>query len=301
MERDARFLPTKPILGQLLYRTIVKATLFESLLRATEKLAINKTLFRRALRKQKSNLLVLAYHSVTRNQFRTHMQFLDRWFEFSNIDELIRMIKSHRFPSDLNIIITFDDGLKNFYQNAFPVVEELGVPVIIYVTSGVVDSEFWLNRQQKLFLVPGKSLAERAIPGMAKTRQEAKKQGFRILPGLTGEELREIARSDYVTIGSHSMTHPILPRLSDEDCRKEIFESMAELCRMVRHDIHHFAYPLGAFSSREVSYVKEAGYSSGAGVGNRWIGNDSTVFGFPRIGSGPEGGSDLWLKYRLSR
>lgn len=274
---------------------------YDFLLQCAAVFRIPFRVFARGIKNQDANLLVLLYHDVTENQFRKHMLFLEKHFSFADIDELVRAVETRNFPSELTAVITFDDGLQSFYSNAFPVIDEMGIPVTVYVSSGVVDSEFWLKKQlNRLVLSPNsKSDGSRSVDRHSRT--QARSHGFEILPGLTLEELKSIDKHKNVIVGSHSISHRMLPEISYRDCEKEILDSKEQLGNMLKHKVDHFAFPYGRFGNREKELVMKAGYTSAAAVNDQWISQDSDVFCFPRKGTGPLGSSIPWLQYRIGK
>ena len=75
------------------------------------------------------------------------------------------------------------------------------------------------------------------------------------------DEILELEKSDLVTIGAHTLNHPILQNESLETSRKEITDSIIELEKLLGHKIKYFAYPNGAkaldFGMREIDILKE--------------------------------------------
>jgi len=278
-------------MGKLLYEILLG---FASILRIPQKM------FARAVRNQDSNLIVLLYHDVTKSHFEVHMRFLERHFEFIDLDGLVSMFGSREFPSELTATITFDDGLQSFYDHALPVVDEMGIPVTNYVTSGVVDSMFWLDKPRDKIVLREDFKSNYANEYASRSFNERGTES-EVMPGLTLEELREADKHSHVTIGAHSVSHKALTETSYDVCREEIFESKAQLEMMLGHPVSHFAYPYGLFSSREAELVREAGFVSAAAFFDKWVSTDSDMLCFPRKGTGPRNSSTSWLKYRIGK
>ena len=79
---------------------------------------------------------------------------------------------------------------------------------------------------------------------------------------LTIDELKEISNTAFVTIGSHTVTHPILITCSDEQSATEIRESKKTLEGWLHKDVAHFAYPNGLYNDREINFLKDSGYKT---------------------------------------
>jgi peptidoglycan/xylan/chitin deacetylase (PgdA/CDA1 family) len=94
---------------------------------------------------------------------------------------------------------------------------------------------------------------------------------------LTIDELRSLAKSPWVTIGAHTITHPRLSSLSEDEQRHEIEESRRQLERLTGREVGVFAYPFGKKSDYDATsfrICREAGYLKAAaafpGEAHRW-------------------------------
>jgi peptidoglycan/xylan/chitin deacetylase (PgdA/CDA1 family) len=77
---------------------------------------------------------------------------------------------------------------------------------------------------------------------------------------MTIDEIQEVEKNGKIMIGSHTVTHPILSRCTDEEVFLEINHSKKQLEDILQHEINGFAYPNGDFSEREITIVERAGY-----------------------------------------
>ena len=94
---------------------------------------------------------------------------------------------------------------------------------------------------------------------------------------LTKEELRVLSNCPGVTIGAHTITHPQLSSLSEEEQRYEIVESGRQLENIIEREVKVFAYPFGKvidYDATSVRICREAGYNKAAaafpGEAHRW-------------------------------
>jgi peptidoglycan/xylan/chitin deacetylase (PgdA/CDA1 family) len=85
----------------------------------------------------------VAWTLVSESSFRSQMQHIQEWFHCLSIDEALTDNNSRR--SKPAAVVTFDDGYANNLELALPILEEYGIPAIIYITTGnVLDRElFW--------------------------------------------------------------------------------------------------------------------------------------------------------------
>ena len=227
------------------------------------------------------------------------MQFLEKHFQFIDLDEVAEAISTQNFPPDLSVAITFDDGLRSFSTDAFPIIQEMNIPAAVYVTTGLIDSEFWRSTKMDQLIVNGRIVKGNTNIPLPRDRVDAASLGYEIRQGLSLDELVQVDNHDKVTVGAHTMNHPILTTLSQEESTKEITGSKLQLEEWLGHDIRHFAYPNGNYSSREIEIIRAIGFTSCAAVGDKWITAQSESFSFPRKGTGPSVSSLYWLMYRI--
>ena len=84
---------------------------------------------------------------------------------------------------------------------------------------------------------------------------------------LSIDELRELAAHAGVTIGAHTLTHPRLSTLSDDEQRHEIVQSGQQLAELLGREVKSFAYPFGMrtdFDTTSTRICREAGYLKAA-------------------------------------
>jgi len=80
-------------------------------------------------------------------------------------------------------------------------------------------------------------------------------------PGFLSEkDIRTILHETKIAIGSHTLTHPDLPKVSDAELKKEILGSKHGLSRQFITKIETFAYPGGSYDERTLEEVENAGY-----------------------------------------
>ena len=201
-----------------------------------------------------------------------------------SVDEWIEIRGSNKIPKN-PVIITFDDGFKNNYTTAAPILEELQIPAIFYISAGMIGTEkmFWvdiledlLNRTTESFIKlklnehvefditteDKKFEALLIIKSFCKSSTHIIKE--RVIKDLTvaskiepcchknpnyismsWEELIEIDKKDLFTIGGHSLNHNILSSLDSKDLEHEVSESLRILKEKLNHQIIHYSYPEG--------------------------------------------------------
>lgn len=191
---------------------------------------------------------VLAYHKIDEptadvkirgaytppKKFAAQMAYLKRrGFAFYTATELIEFYRrAGAFPKKA-IALTFDDGWKDNYNFAFPILRELQIKATI-------------------FLVP-------SCIGQMSAKVVADGEGAR--EHLSKENILEM--SEYgIEFGSHTLNHKLLHRISDAEIEYEVAESKKEIENLVQKPCRTFAYPAGFFTDAAQEIVKNAGYAA---------------------------------------
>jgi peptidoglycan/xylan/chitin deacetylase (PgdA/CDA1 family) len=102
---------------------------------------------------------------------------------------------------------------------------------------------------------------------------------------LTVYELRQLAQSG-MTIGAHTLSHPVLSLCTDDDALREIQQSKLDLERSIGQPVWAFAYPFGnpaAVGEREVRLAEQAGFSCAFLNVEHWDAEFPAPFTIPRI------------------
>jgi peptidoglycan/xylan/chitin deacetylase (PgdA/CDA1 family) len=155
--------------------------------------------------------------------------------------------------------VTFDDAYRNVADNAVPVLEQLGFTATIFTASGFAADGRPLD-------IPELASEARAHPDEMRT--------------LSWQELRALAERGF-EIGSHTVTHPHLPRLSDAELERELAESRARCEQELARACRFIAYPFGEHDARVQAAARRAGYEAAFGLR---AGTDrANRFALPRV------------------
>lgn len=154
--------------------------------------------------------------------------------------------------------VTFDDAYRSVVAT-LPLLAELGVPATIFACTGFA-------RDGRPFDVPELRDDAAADPASFAT--------------MDWSALRAAA-SRGVEIGSHTVSHPHLPHLSDEELDRELRESKAELEDELGAPCRHLAYPYGEEDDRVRAATRRAGYDAAFAVDPGRGRSDR--FGVPRL------------------
>ncbi|MFZ1082827.1 MAG: polysaccharide deacetylase family protein [Candidatus Kryptoniota bacterium] len=175
---------------------------------------------------------------VTASQFRRHLELLDKWgYTCINFEDYSLFLKGQIALPKKPVILTFDDGYEEIYKYAFPIIREFGVRGTIFV------------------------IGERSI----KSNVWDKPAGFESANLMNGDQIRELQKSG-LEIGSHSMTHADLTKLTKDAAKYEIRRSKESLEDLIQMPVITFAYPYGSVNEELENMVRDAGYEYGCGT-----------------------------------
>jgi peptidoglycan/xylan/chitin deacetylase (PgdA/CDA1 family) len=175
--------------------------------------------------------------TVAPARFARQMAYLARHRRLLSLAEAVDEL-GRGGPARDGVVVTFDDGYRDNLVHALPVLRQHRIPATIFVTVAFCDQ----------------SQRHPRYPDAAARLH------------LDWEELRALAKEPLVTIGSHTLAHPYLPRLPPDAARAEIAESRERIGRQLGRPVEFFCYPSGDFGARELSLVREAGYRAAVTV-----------------------------------
>jgi len=181
--------------------------------------------------------MILAYHrvnpwyrkdalSVSPEQFEGQLRYILKRFNTTS-PSVLPVIKSNDF------LITFDDGYVDNLWYALPVLKKFTIVPIIFLTVNYIGTDYIFSRYS-----------------------DKEKDRF-----LTWDEIKKMS-DEGVVFGSHSLSHPHLPNLSDSQLWIEVADSKKVIEDKTGKTVDFFCYPYGDFNERVIEKVKLAGYKS---------------------------------------
>jgi peptidoglycan/xylan/chitin deacetylase (PgdA/CDA1 family) len=217
-----------------------------------------------------------------------------------SLDEMHRRMTERDFRRRF-VCITFDDGYRDTMQFAYPVLKKHEVPFAVYVATGFADriGEMWwlaleaviarndiiglrLDGHDRFYecrtVAEKRHLFDQLYWWLRRRQTEEElRQVVRELAAryhidiaafcadlcMTWQELGELAADPLVTIGAHTVNHPILAKISDAAVRSELENGRAVIHAALGKKPQHLAYPVGDKTSagpREFRIAAELGY-----------------------------------------
>jgi peptidoglycan/xylan/chitin deacetylase (PgdA/CDA1 family) len=165
-------------------------------------------------RRRPGDLVILGYHRVgvgdgeidmPTSMFRRHLDLLAGGGQVRSLDDALE--------GEGSVVITFDDGTRDFYEHALPLLVDRGLPSVLYLATSMAEED--------------------PAPAGA---------------GISWPMVRDSVATGLVTVGSHTHGHVNLARMTEEAAADEMRRSKELIEDRVGIDCRHFAYPWGKTS-----------------------------------------------------
>ena len=238
-------------------------------------------------------LLSVYFHNPSKKLFEGCVKwFLKNGFTIISTETLNSIIKNNELLPASSVVFTVDDGWKENKENIVAVAEKYKIPVTIFITTSPVETgdSYWWTYIQKAFDKKLTNLsvgALKLVPNDKRIQELEKIKPFvpQNRDALTVEEVNAISQSPFITIGSHTVTHPILTMCNDEKSAYEIVVSKKTLENWTKKPIHFFAYPNGNYAQREINTLNSNGFQMAFTTKPEYVTLDSfkSPFEIPRF------------------
>lgn len=178
---------------------------------------------------------------VSPEMFEKQLCYLtDNGWQFYTMSELVS--KKDNLP-EKSIALTFDDGYQDNFTNALPLLKKYKAKATIYLVVDRHNREWSSKRKEKN--KSGELMAE---------------------PKLLDEQVNELLKSGLIEIGSHTITHDNLPRLTKQQKFEEIINSKKQIEELFGIKCRSFCYPFGLYDETDLKLVEQANYSNATTV-----------------------------------
>jgi peptidoglycan/xylan/chitin deacetylase (PgdA/CDA1 family) len=280
----------------------------------------------------KSQVAILMYHRVSPavdwkylkpsspDDFRKQIKYIAENFKILRLDQLVAMIRSKLSLPERAAVITIDDGYKDIYEYAYPVLQEFNMPATIFLATGHLDNEqlFWWD--QVAYILNQTTRRQLDLEELGNYRLEDEDSRLRAIASikkkllrlpddrrillidklsricqvkiprhlgrevlLSWEDVREMSRGG-VDFGAHTVNHTILTRVPIERARDEIVESKTTLEKRLNKRVTAFSYPNGDFDASIAELVARNGFTCAVSTGaRRLISLADDVYALDRI------------------
>ena len=280
---------------------------------------------------------ILMYHRFSRDEefgktsratFESHLGYLTKHYKISSLDKLIEYRRKGEAIPPRFAAITIDDGYRDFYDIAFPVLKKFNVPATLYLVTNFVDGKNWIWTDKARYILGNTSAdqcniiigskkievifsdnetrlnAAGSINSELKKMPDDKKDSMLrdiasqldvAVPDLPPDAFKALGWSEAremqeanIEIGSHTANHPILTNVDEVSLADELRVSKLMLEEKLKKQTIHFCYPNGNVSQSERDAVEKAGYLSAVTTELKLCENEEDLFLLPRIDAEPE-------------
>lgn len=190
-------------------------------------------------------LPILLYHRVNTERdplglaveparFERQLKWLKRLgYRTLAMRDLATALESGRKPAGRRVIITFDDGYRDCYTTAWPLLQKYGFGATVYLVSDYIgrDSSF-----------------DKGLP-----------PGVGPWPLMNYAQIQEMQRTG-IEFGSHGATHQALDSLTPDEQQDEVTRSRQELEQKLGQPVTTFSYPYGRVAPADLTLLSQAGY-----------------------------------------
>jgi len=222
--------------------------------------------------------------------------YSQRGYSFVPLDTILDETGKRGINARKMVNVSFDDGFADVFTNAYPILKRYHVPFTVYLTSGFPDGTvriWWVELERILLSRESVRLSDGTV--YAADSQERKIAAYEAIcrrivegPSSPGEEyrslvtssvceaglsaglslswgqLREMTDSGLCSVGSHSVSHPMLSKVTREVAEREMKESKSRIESMSGMNVRHFSYPHSSFSDSYTGLLAACGYCSAA-------------------------------------
>ena len=178
---------------------------------------------------------------------------LNNNYEFITANNLASIIKENKKVENKYVVLTFDDGYRDFYTDVLPILKKYNVKATLYIVYNFLDNPNYLYKWQ----------------------------------------VDEIIKSNLVEIGSHTLNHTYLKGTNANMVQNEVQESKNKLENTFNIKINSFAYPYGAYDDFAKQQVQKAGYTNAVTTDLGITANNKNIFSLKRIRPGYNTGNNL--------
>ena len=238
-----------------------------------------------------SKIFILTYHRIGPNNntwqypptstsdFEKQMKYLKKTNKIISLNRLAEIIQEGKPLKEKIAVVTLDDGYKDNYMYAFPILKKYNIPATIFLVTGHIDTSnlFWFDKVK--YLICNTKLESIKLHGLGdfslNSMKDRLKSLFIIIEklkkisdekkndilenlvnifnvdiphdlgqdiNLSWEEVKEMSECG-VEFGAHTVTHPILTRISLDQAKFEILQSKKDIEKRLNQSVTTFSYP----------------------------------------------------------
>lgn len=233
--------------------------------------------------------------SIGSEFFEQQLKYLKKMYSIISLDEAVSRLENGNLNRNY-IVLTFDDGFQDNYSAAYPLLQKYEAPATVFIACNAIETGIyhWTELDEAILrltcdtidlsslglnCLPVHSMEDKwsAIKLLHSTLKSVNNSMIRdVIVHLTNissskierimmtwDQVKELSNSSLVAIASHTVTHPILTKISLAQAIDEIHTSKGLIEGQIGKPVHFFSYPNGGcndFNDETVDIVKTAGY-----------------------------------------
>ena len=214
--------------------------------------------------------------------FEKQIAHLAKNYKIVTLDEIVDRVRN-RDSIRGRVAITFDDGFKDNYENAYPILKKYNIPATIFLITGYVENGIapWFIKLRYIFMKTEQTYFQlrsndEIISYSMRSREEKFATSDKVMAYLkdspdeeklllldrlckqlvvnefdglnnlmlTWDQIKEMSENG-ISFGAHTVNHPVLSRITVEEVEKEIRESKEVIEARIEKPVTAFAYPFG--------------------------------------------------------
>ena len=220
--------------------------------------------FHDIIRTRRTDLTPESQYGLTVHEFERIIMWLKQRFDFLTLADFL-------FSARPGVLLTCDDGKANNFTNLLPILEKYQTPAVLFVsTQHVVNPRNWLPYTRRCAQTQWSELGE--IPDDL---------AWEYFNGMTKEQIARCGRHPLLTLGAHTVSHPLLTTCCEDVLKYELAKARRQLQAMSGQPIGSLAYPAGDYDYRVAKATQEAGYCCAFAVKPKHVG--LPTYEIPRI------------------
>jgi peptidoglycan/xylan/chitin deacetylase (PgdA/CDA1 family) len=258
----------------------------------------------------RGRVLILTYHRFSRGadplatpaaDFDAHLHYLKEHYTLVPLSRVAAHYAGREKLPERAACVTIDDGFRDAYELAFPLLQRHGAPATLFVITDFLDGRAWMwtdkmrhvalsTKAERLSTeVGGRSFdlrlagrdsrlsaAGRLNSELKRLAPRAREEAIEAVAAAHGVQLSAAPPAEFgpvtweqaremdaagLEIGSHTVSHPILTTTGDDELRRELRESRARIEEELGRTVDLFCYPNGSFDERVRRETEQAGYA----------------------------------------
>lgn len=216
------------------------------------------------------NPIVIDRNTVHIDNFKEQLEYLSRCgYQTISLAQYQEYLDGQGTMPFKPVILTFDDGYVDNYIYVLPLLKKYNMKGTVFVVAGGVGKYCsWLQQHDCNQLMNWEQLNEWLEAGME--------------------------------IGGHTVSHPMLSRLSELEIKYELETSKELLETQLKTKIDFFCYPYGDLDNRVKALAKATGYKGALAIFNKVSLTREDMYAIPRVGISSR--LSLWeFKLKVSR